>query len=126
MKICFPIVKNDGLKSEVNGHFGSTKDFLIYDTDNSSFDIKTNKDAGHVHGMCQPLKALDGVKVDVVVVGGIGAGALMKLNAIGIKVLRAGQATVEENLSSHSNGMLEEIQVNGACAGHGNDGCGHS
>lgn len=123
MKICFPILEDKGLQSPVNSHFGSTKEFLIYDTDNNSFETVCNSDAGHTHGACQPLKALDGKKVDAVVLGGIGTGALLKLNAMGVRVFRSSTSLVEDNLKQYRDGHLVEITPGGACAGHGN--CHH-
>lgn len=119
MKICFPIIEDKGLQSSVNNHFGSTKEFLIYDTDKKSFETVRNLDAGHIHGACQPLKALDGKRVDAVILGGIGTGALLKLNATGVKVFRASTSLVEDNLKSYCDGHLVEITPDGACAGHG-------
>jgi len=123
MKICFPILADRGLGSPVNDHFGSTKEFLIYDADSDSFETVQNSDAGHVHGACQPIKALDGKQIDVVVLGGIGTGALLKLNALGIRVFRAAAPLVEDNLRLYRNGSLVEIKADDACSGHGT--CDH-
>ena len=123
MNICFPILEDKGLQSPVNNHFGSTKEFLLYDTERDSFETVRNSDAGHVHGACQPLKALDGRRVHVVILGGIGTGALLKLNAMGIRVFRATTSLVGDNLKNYRDGHLVEITPDGACAGHGN--CHH-
>ncbi|MGD0916222.1 MAG: NifB/NifX family molybdenum-iron cluster-binding protein [Thermodesulfobacteriota bacterium] len=62
--------------------------------------------------------------VDAMVVGGIGAGALAKLNALGIKVYGAGALTVRENLALLSENKLQELSVDHACRAH-QGGCGH-
>ena len=124
MKICFPIIGNEGLKSQVNVHFGSTKDFLIYDSDTKDHEVVSNADAGHAHGMCQPLKALQGRKIDIVIVGGVGMGALQKLNAMSIRVCRAVSGSVNDNIQLFQENKLAEINANDACSGHGD--CGHS
>jgi predicted Fe-Mo cluster-binding NifX family protein len=123
MKICFPIQEDKGLESPVNDHFGSTRAFLIYDTDRNSCETVRNPDASHVHGACHPLKALEGRQVDAVVLGGIGTGALLKLNAMGVKVFRAAASLVGDNLQGYRDGRLAEITPDGACAGHGD--CHH-
>ena len=64
MKICFPVESDKGLDSEVFGHFGSAPIFVVIDTEANSIDTINNQDLGHAHGMCSPLKTLDG-KVDV-------------------------------------------------------------
>ena len=48
-----------------------------------------NHDEHHVHGACNPLKALAGRAVDAVIVGGIGAGAVRGLRQAGIAVFRS-------------------------------------
>ena len=88
MKICIPIKENKGIDSIAYNHFGTAPFFLIYDLDNENLKTIENDDLNHQHGMCQPLKALGGENVDAILVGGIGAGALMKLNNQGIKVYK--------------------------------------
>jgi predicted Fe-Mo cluster-binding NifX family protein len=74
--------------------------------------------------MCSPLKALDGKMVNVIVVGGIGAGAINKLNGMGIKVYRASEGTVRDNIGIFESNIISEITVEHACGGHAG-GCGH-
>ena len=123
MKICFPVESDKGLDSEVFGHFGSAPIFIAFDTLTKSIDTINNQDLGHVHGMCNPLKALDGKMVDVIVVGGIGAGAINKLNEMGIKVYRASEGTVRDNIRIFKNNTMFEMTVEHACGGHAG-GCG--
>ncbi|MCG2755098.1 MAG: NifB/NifX family molybdenum-iron cluster-binding protein [Desulfobacteraceae bacterium] len=87
-------------------------------------DTINNQDLGHVHGMCNPLKALNGKPVDVIVVGGIGAGAINKLNAMGVKVYRACEGTVQNNIDLFQNSIMPEMPIENACGGHAG-GCGH-
>ena len=85
-----------------------------------------NADLGHAHGMCQPLRALGERQVDGVVVGGIGVGALMKLQAQGVQVFRALQGTVRDNLEMMRKGLLPQFSTEHTCAGHGHaGGCAH-
>ena len=74
------------IPNTVYDHFGSAPEFIVVNTDLQSTITVDNKDLGHVHGACNPVMAVGGHAIDAVVVGGIGAGALMKLNADGIKV----------------------------------------
>jgi predicted Fe-Mo cluster-binding NifX family protein len=94
MKVCFPVLKVEGLKSEVHGHFGSAPMFIIVETDTNHVTTINNKDQQHAHGACNPLKKLNNQKVDAMVVGGIGMGALDILNHSGIKVFQAQALTV--------------------------------
>ena len=103
-------------------HFGSAPEFVICDLESN--DVKTigNGDLGHEHGKCQPIKALSGEVVDAVVVGGIGKGAIVKLNSMGIKVYQAIEGNIEENINSLKNGELKEFDSNHTC---NHDGCSH-
>lgn len=124
MKICFPVEIDNGLDSEVFGHFGSAPFFVVFETQTKAIHTINNQDLGHVHGMCNPLKALNGQMVDTIVVGGIGAGAINKLNEMGIKVFKASGGSVQENLGLFESKTLVEMTVKHACGGH-DGGCGH-
>jgi predicted Fe-Mo cluster-binding NifX family protein len=126
MKVCFPVLKAEGLESEVYGHFGSAPVFIVVDTENNNVTSINNSDQHHVHGACNPLKAVNNQKVDAVVVGGIGGGALTRLNQLGIKVFQAQAQTVRENIQMLKNQNLTEFTLQHTCAGHGHGGgCGH-
>ena len=124
MKLCIPVERNEGLESPVYGHFGSAPLFVMVDTETSEVREIANRDLHHAHGACSPLKALDGVAVDAIVVGGIGAGALMGLNRAGLKVFRAGGLTIADNLACLREDGLQELTHDQVCGGHGN-ACGH-
>jgi predicted Fe-Mo cluster-binding NifX family protein len=124
MKIGFAVQDNDGVGSKVYDHFGSAPAFVIVDTEGNDVLSIDNRDLNHVHGACNPVMALDGKSVDAMVVGGIGAGALTKLNALGIKVYGAAALTVKDNLALLSKGRLQELSVDNSCRAH-QGGCGH-
>ena len=126
MKVCIPVVENKGMDSLPYGHFGSAPEFVVCDLEKGTVESINNGDLGHEHGKCQPLKALSGVKVDAVIVGGIGAGAIMKLNDMGTKVYKGVNDTIEVNLKLLKEGKLAEFSMANACQHqHGNGGCGH-
>lgn len=126
MKICFPVQNDKGMDSTVYNHFGSAPVFVVIDTEKASVASVINRDQHHVHGACNPLKALDGHQVDAVVVGGIGAGALTRLNQAGITVHRSQAETVRENVALFAEKRLPELSVQGCCGGHGSGGgCAH-
>lgn len=125
MKICFPVETLQGLDSRVYEHFGSAPGFVIVDTDASTVEEIRNGDQHHAHGMCQPLKALGGRMVDAVAVGGIGMGALMKLQSQGIRVFHAAPGTVGQNIGLVQERSLPEFDPGLTCAGHIGGGCAH-
>jgi predicted Fe-Mo cluster-binding NifX family protein len=119
MQLCVPVIDNNGAASLVCEHFGSAPAFMIVDTDSGATRVIANGNAHHAHGMCQPLAALAGESVDGIIVGGIGMGALMKLQAAGITVYRAMHPTVAETVEAFKKGLLQPIGQDGACAHHG-------
>jgi len=122
MRICFPVESNNGLESPVFGHFASAPMFMVVDTETLEVTEISNQDINHAHCSCSPLQALDGRQVDAIVVGGIGAGALMGLNRAGLKVYQAQRASIAENLAWMAQVELPELKPGQACGGHG---CGH-
>jgi predicted Fe-Mo cluster-binding NifX family protein len=125
MKLCVPIMDNLGLDSPVSAHFGSAPGFAIADTENGDVLVIANQNQHHAHGMCQPLAALAGHQIDALLVGGIGQGALAKLNAGGIRVYLAGVATIREAVEAYKAGTLQPVIPGTACAHHGPHGHGH-
>jgi predicted Fe-Mo cluster-binding NifX family protein len=80
----------------VHEHFGSAPIFTIFETDTKALEVVENPNNKHLHGTCQPLNALNGTDVDVVVKGD----------------------TVGEVILNYGSGDLEEITVSNACAQH--------
>lgn len=112
------------MESKVYGHFGSAPAFVIVDKEkNETLDIQT-QDFHHIHGACNPIRALDGRRIDFLVVGGIGGGALAKLNALGIKVYGAGAERIKENLQLIKKKGLQELTPDHSCWAHPG-GCGN-
>jgi len=122
MKICIPVIENKGLESIAYNHFGSAPFFLIYNFEDEQIKVIENEDLHHEHGMCQPLKALGGEDVDAILVGGIGAGALNKLNNQGVKAFRVTNETVLKNIELLKRNELMEFSLDDSCSHHD---CGH-
>jgi predicted Fe-Mo cluster-binding NifX family protein len=132
MQLCFPVVTDNGLESPVYGHFGSAPLFLLVDTESSMVTPLTNRDQQHTHGACNPLQALAGAKVDAIVVGGIGGGALAHLQRAGLRVYRAAAPLVSDNVKLFREERLSELTLNDTCGAHkhghghqGQSGCCH-
>jgi predicted Fe-Mo cluster-binding NifX family protein len=125
MKICFPTETLEGMESKVFGHFGSAPGFVIVDVETKGVEEIKNGDLHHAQGGCQPLKALGGRAVDAVAVGGIGRGALMKLQAQGVRVYHAVEGTVDHNIGLLQKEQLPEFLPEHTCGGHSGGGCAH-
>ena len=129
MNICVPVTEDKGLDSPISAHFGSAPLFVVCDTDSGAVRALSNRNAAHEHGMCQPLLSLQGEQIDGIVVGGIGMGALSKLQASGIRVFLTGPGTVAEAVAAYRAGTLQEATPATACGHHGHGphgggGCG--
>lgn len=125
MLIAFPTTEDRGDQSLVHGHFGTAPLFILLDTESGDLRPLVNADANHTHGQCQPIKALQGVKVDAVVVGGIGKGALMRLNESGVTVYRGVEGSIRENAGLLAEGRLPMFTANQTCGGHAGHECAH-
>jgi predicted Fe-Mo cluster-binding NifX family protein len=118
MRICIPVDADRGLESAVCTHFGSAPAFVIADTATGGCRAIPNRNEHHAHGRCVPVAALQREGIDGAVVGGIGMGALRKLNAASILVYRSEHATVGEPIAAFKAGSLKLLQPHMACAGH--------
>ena len=126
MKICFPVMENQGLESPVFGHFGSAPGFVVVDMNTNEVTAINNSDLIHQHGACNPVAGLGGHQVDAIVVGGIGGGALHKLNRAGMRVFQAQEGTISENIALFRTNELPEYLPGHTCGGHGHSqGCSH-
>ena len=126
MQVVFPSNSDLGLTGSVYNHFGSAPFFVLVDTETNEYQVIPNKDKDHDHGHCRPMKAMDGLLPQAVVVGGIGKGALKKLTDSGVKVFRASEGSVKHNLALLQSQRLAEFTQMQTCGGHGIDGgCSH-
>lgn len=128
MKIAIP--NNNG---EVNQHFGQSTSFAVIEIGNNNqivnIDEVSSTALRHAHeGLAELLK---GQGVDVVIVGGIGKGALDALEAQGLKVLFGASGPVKEVAGTFARG--EFVSQRRVCHHHGghhhhhnHNGCSHS
>ena len=119
MNICIPVLEDKGLESPVSAHFGSAPLFMIVDTESGNCRPVSNVNLDHGHGMCQPLLSLAGESVDGMVVGGIGMGALGRLQAANIGVYLSEFPTVNATLAAFKAGTLKLVTPQTACGHHG-------
>lgn len=125
MNLLIPVHAENGLHSRISPHFGSAPVYLVVDIDSGAVRAVPNRNQHHSHGGCAPLALLDDVRFDAMVVGGIGAGALGKLNAANVEVFFAEHGTVGETLDALKAGNLNRMQALQACSGHSHGGHCH-
>ncbi len=132
MKVCFPVIADQGLQSTIYGHFASAPLFLEVDTDTGQASAIPNCDKFNPDAGCDPFKALAGRQLDGVVVGGLGDNLLDMLNMMGFRVYEAQTESVEENVELFGRQALPELEkLNSVEAGRcdgvsGEHTCTHS
>jgi len=131
MKLCFPVVTDEGMESRIYGHFASAPLFLIVDTLTRQSTVITNCDQGNPYGGCNPFSALKGQQLAGIIVGGIGDESVRVMNLCGFKVYQALSSVLAENIASFEEDNLPEVTVQqshleGRCsAGEGGQQCQH-
>jgi predicted Fe-Mo cluster-binding NifX family protein len=122
MKVCIPVIEDHGFQSQVNGHFGSAPVFIVVDIETGMCKTITNNQQHHQHGQCNPVGLIGGENVDCVVVAGIGANALSRLQEANIRVYLSDCRTVEKTIEAFKIGALQEMTAKKACSGSGHGG----
>lgn len=121
MKICIAVAEAKGLESKLSAHFGSAPYFAIYDTESNELSCLSNANEHHKHGQCQPLQALHGLGIEVVISGGIGERAVAALNSAGIAVYRAQRSSAAQALDALRSNALSLVTPEEACRKHSCD-----
>ena len=122
MKLCIPVLEDKGLQSEICPHFGSAAFFLIVDTENGNCRSVANRNQHHEHGQCRPAESIAEEAVEGILIGGIGRGALAKLQAAGFQVFCSTRQTVEDAIAEYRSSGLQVATSADCCGHHGGDG----
>ena len=114
MKVGIP--ENNG---EVNQHFGQSASFAIIEIDNNNEVVQVDTAATtglqHKHeGIADFLKEQG---VEVVIVGGIGQGAIDGLESRGLKVLFGAKGSIKDVAETFAQGKL--VSKRTVCSHHG-------
>ena len=124
MKLCFPVNKNEGLQSQIFGHFGSAPLLLVVDTENQEIiELRRSAHAEQSGRTCMGQLLGEG-PIDALVVSAIGRGAFSRVQASGIKVYQALGSTIADNLLCLTDQRLKEFDGSGLCS-HGQSGHQH-
>lgn len=115
MRIAVPY--EDG---QVFQHFGHTRQMKLYDTENAQIVREEVSDTtGSGHGALAGF--LTGQKVDVLICGGIGAGAQEALAQAGIKLYGGVTGGADDAVRAYLAGTLD-YQADAHCSGHEHHG----
>jgi predicted Fe-Mo cluster-binding NifX family protein len=110
MRIAISAKGND-LTSEVDPRFGRAAYFIIYNTEDGSYEVVSNSENSQTAqgAGVQAARTVSGKNVEWVVSGNMGPKAFMGLKSAGIKIARWSEGTVEEAVNLLVENKLEEI-----------------
>lgn len=132
MKVCFPVIANQGLQSTIYGHFASAPLFLEVNTDTGEVSSIPNCDRADPDAGSNPFKALAGRQLDGIIIGGVGDGMLQMLHMMGFKVYEAETESLQMNIELFEKNALTKAEIQnseeaGMCADAEDDHqCSHS
>ena len=90
----------------VAGHFGHCEEFMMYEIEEGVIaKVELVKNPPHEHGFLPSY--LNDLKVNTVIAGGIGAGAIEKFLAFDIEVIPGITGDVKEVINNYLEGKLE-------------------
>ena len=119
-KIAIPSDGSGGLDGHRAGHFGHCDVFTLVDVEGGKItNVTTAPNQEHSEGGCLvPVNILANLKVDALIVGGMGMRPLMGFNDVGIEVYfdtkHPGISEVVEELMA---GKLPKMSADQACGG---------
>ena len=109
MKISIPVEEKD-LNAPVCPSFGRTPLFLMFDTENDGFVILDNSAAASQGGAgIQAAQMLSDNGVEVLITFRCGENAVEVLDAAGIKIYKAQDGSVNDNLTFYKDGRLKRL-----------------
>ncbi|MDD2852773.1 MAG: NifB/NifX family molybdenum-iron cluster-binding protein [Desulfuromonadaceae bacterium] len=111
MKICFPVIADDGAESILYGHFASAPFFAIIDTETGLNCAIANCDQNNPFAGCNPFSALSRQQLDGIVVGSIGDDSVRVMNMCGFKVFQASSQSLADNVALFESSSLPEVEV---------------
>lgn len=109
----------------VTEHFGHCENFNIFEVDNDQI-VKSESipNPGHKPGFLPNF--LNDIGVNVIISGGMGAGAIDIFNEKGIKVITGARGQAQDVAKAYLQGILQSSgSVCQEHQHHDHDGCGH-
>lgn len=108
MKIAIPTDGKKGLEDTIAEHFGRAGNFLVYDTETKIFDIYPNPE---ISGKAElPPDFLHRQGVEAIIVFSLGLMAYNKFKNYNIKMYKAIEGTVTENIQKLKDNELKELK----------------
>ncbi len=124
MRVAVPAETGNGLESAVAEHFGRCPYFVLADLSDNTVE-SVNAVANPYYGNHRPGQVpafIHDQQVNVLISGGIGAGAISFFQQYGIEVATGATGTVGQAIERYLNG---ELSADASCAGHHDGGGCH-
>jgi len=106
MKIAITTNENS-LKDEIALHFGRAKNFLIFDTEKKTFEIFSNPEISQKE---LPPDFLHRKGINIVIAFSLGPMAYKKFKDYNIKMYKAIEGAIRENIQKFENNELKELE----------------
>jgi predicted Fe-Mo cluster-binding NifX family protein len=119
MKICMPVLDNNGSDSIVYGHFGSAPFFALFDTETNKVTVVKNGLGEHEHGQCMPVDAIRKTGASAVLCKGMGMRAANLLNTAGITPYMVEAEMVSDAIARFKGNDVTLFDASNACQHHG-------
>ena len=116
MKIAFPTNGKD-LEAEMFLHFGRCNNYLIYDTENKSFEIIKNT-SEHMGGKGLPPELIKKNGANIMIVADLGKRALQLFSKLDIEVYCKAEGEIQDVLDKFHQGKLEKANKDIICQVH--------
>ncbi len=108
MKITFAINQKGSLNDAIAEHFGRASNFLVYDTESGNFEVYLNPETSG--GKEFPPDFLFRLGVKVVICFTLGPKAYEKFKNYNIKMYKAVEKSVLENIKDFKDNKLQELK----------------
>jgi len=112
--VAVAVVSPEGMKSELNDHFGMAEDFALFDyEDGAVTGLRFVSNDPSVEGAKTNADILVDNDVKIVLAGSIGPHMLTILLDKGIRVFKGALGTLEDAIEDYKAGMLTEVHTPG-------------
>jgi predicted Fe-Mo cluster-binding NifX family protein len=118
MKICMPVLDENGSDSIIYGHFGSAPFFALFDTETQDISIVKNGVGEHEHGQCMPVDAIRKTRAEAVLCKGMGMRAANLLIEAGITPYMVDAKTVSDAIAQFKAKNVAIMDASKACQHH--------
>ncbi|OKY77310.1 MAG: putative Fe-Mo cluster-binding protein, NifX family [Candidatus Methanohalarchaeum thermophilum] len=119
MILALPTKGEKGKNEEIDGHFGRSRTYTLYDTENDETKVIPNK-GEHMGGTGKPPELLNEKGVDIMLCRNLGRKAVDMFNQFDIEVYTGAKGKVKDAIKQYNEGNLNKAVRSNACKGKHN------